>query len=580
MDNNDEGDEEIFEDAFEVQPEYDALNLDTALMECKAALDLFFNNRFDEARLLLSPGVGKSMYHTMGNAVFLYIEAVLTFDQSIITKASEALKSCIDLCNKYRRKSTLSESLGRMVKKSNSNTITPEELHAELCYAEALLLKSLLTFIEDETLVSFIKAGLKIRTCYNSYKECNNILTTKKWTNEAHKVHFESGVHVGIGAFNLMISFLPSRVIKLLEFIGFSGNKEVGLAELAKCYQLKDGIRQVLSVMTILSYNLISIYVLSHEEGDLELSNKILEDQLQLYPDGLWFLYFKGRLEFMKCNISEANKFYIKSWKSQHVWPQFHHLCFWELMWTYCVILDWKEALVYASNLLKSSKWSRTIYAYQKISMLLMMPSLSSEEKEEINTLVQKIPYWRQRFAGKSLPMEKFCIRRCERYESQKFLILPAIELMYLWNLFKVIGKKWDLCHSIYQMILKSISDFESGKFASEFEYDNKALLLLLKGACLFQLKSYFQAEDCFKQVISMEKKIKIDTFLVPFASVELSLVYAKQGENQKAIHLLENVKKNYSGYSLESRLHFRIHSALLDFASFNKKFSEATQAC
>ena len=45
-----------------------------------------------------------------------------------------------------------------------------EEIHAELCYAEALLLKSMLTFIEDETLVSFIKAGLKIRSCFNSYK--------------------------------------------------------------------------------------------------------------------------------------------------------------------------------------------------------------------------------------------------------------------------------------------------------------------------------------------------------------------------------------------------------------------------
>lgn len=45
-----------------------------------------------------------------------------------------------------------------------------DELHAELCFAEALLLKALLTFIEDETLVSFIKAGIKIRTCYNSYK--------------------------------------------------------------------------------------------------------------------------------------------------------------------------------------------------------------------------------------------------------------------------------------------------------------------------------------------------------------------------------------------------------------------------
>jgi len=45
-----------------------------------------------------------------------------------------------------------------------------EEVHAELCYAESLLLKSMLTFVEDETLVSFVKAGLKIRTCFLSYK--------------------------------------------------------------------------------------------------------------------------------------------------------------------------------------------------------------------------------------------------------------------------------------------------------------------------------------------------------------------------------------------------------------------------
>lgn len=30
---------------------------------------------------------------------------------------------------------------------------------------------------------------------------------------------------MGVGTFNLMISLLPGRVIKLLEFIGFSGNK-------------------------------------------------------------------------------------------------------------------------------------------------------------------------------------------------------------------------------------------------------------------------------------------------------------------------------------------------------------------
>lgn len=52
---------------------------------------------------------------------------------------------------------------------SLQNDVT-EAIHAELCYAESLLLKSMLTFIEDESLVNFIKGGIKIRSCFNSYK--------------------------------------------------------------------------------------------------------------------------------------------------------------------------------------------------------------------------------------------------------------------------------------------------------------------------------------------------------------------------------------------------------------------------
>lgn len=52
----------------------------------------------------------------------------------------------------------------------NYEQYTELEAHAELCAAEALLLKALLTFIEDETLASLIKGGIKIRTCFNYYK--------------------------------------------------------------------------------------------------------------------------------------------------------------------------------------------------------------------------------------------------------------------------------------------------------------------------------------------------------------------------------------------------------------------------
>ena len=47
----------------------------------------------------------------------------------------------------------------------------------------------------------------------------------RKWQNDQHRKDFESGVRMGVGCFNLMISLLPARIMKLLEWIGFGGNK-------------------------------------------------------------------------------------------------------------------------------------------------------------------------------------------------------------------------------------------------------------------------------------------------------------------------------------------------------------------
>ena len=56
-------------------------------------------------------------------------------------------------------------------------------------------------------------------------RECWSILQEKQWNNDQHRKDFESGVRMGVGAFNLLISLLPARVMKVLEFIGFAGNR-------------------------------------------------------------------------------------------------------------------------------------------------------------------------------------------------------------------------------------------------------------------------------------------------------------------------------------------------------------------
>mgnify|MGYP004606985585 CR=1 FL=1 len=66
---------------------------------------------------------------------------------------------------------------------------------------------------------------------------------------------------------------------------------------------------------------------------------------------------------------------------------------------------------------------------------------------------------------------------------------------------------------------------------------------MLLKGACLRQMKHRLLAENCLKRVLELDKSIKEDTYLLPYATVELALLAQDQGNIQLAIGYLEDAK-------------------------------------
>jgi len=56
-------------------------------------------------------------------------------------------------------------------------------------------------------------------------------------------------------------------------------------------------------------------------------------------------------------------------------------------------------------------------------------------------------------------------------------------------------------------------------------------------------MKHPLQAQECLRRVLKLEKSVKQDTYLFPYATVELALLAQDEGDIQLAIGFLEDAK-------------------------------------
>ncbi|XP_019634534.1 PREDICTED: tetratricopeptide repeat protein 39B-like [Branchiostoma belcheri] len=551
-----------FEDAVDRVNNLTEMDLPTAIAEAIEGLDLFLNCRFAQAKSLMQPWKDHSPYHALGYGTILFMQAMMTFEKEDIKQAVVNLKSALSVCNRYRRRESWLESLSRSQRKAQVNQLTEVEIHSELCYAECLLQRACLTFVEDESLINFVKGAFKIKSCHSCYKQCLYILENRTWEDPTLKVHFESGVRLGVGAFNVMISLLPGKILKLLEFVGFSGNKLYGLSQLQLGADL-DSLRAPLCSLYLIGYHTVVLYILGLGDGDLELADRILQPCLRKYPQGALFLFFAGRMAEVRGDVPAAIMKFEESIVAQSEWRQFHHLCYWELMWCHAFLADWLMAASYAERLFNDSKWSKACYMYQRAAFLVMCEDQTEDSRQKLLTLFRQVPVLKQRIAGKSLPIEKFAVDKSARYEEHKSLVLPGYELIYVWNGFTILGRRRELVEPVLTRVEATLQHLHREKDSTPLYHDGWCLATVLKGVCLKYLDQPTEAEGCFQEVVKCAPQIQSDQYLPPYACAELGFLYLQQSRLQEAKHHLEKVLTQYRGYRLESRLHFRVQAAL-----------------
>ena len=292
-------------------------------------------------------------------------------------------------------------------------------------------------------MVTFVKEGLAIRQSFNIYKTCYKFLLNifeksgcQGLIDAGVDNHFVTSVYLGLGGFNLILSILPAKLLRLFEIIGFGGNRDFGL----ECLSLgagwpiehnqeplsnwsklkakkavnffsdsfppeeKPGTRRFICDLALSLYHVLLSTMVRLPGCDFPLASDQIAINLKDTPNSFLYLIFSAKVSQAKRLTDDAiNKFNLVIEK-QKDWRQLSHVCFWDLGLCYAAVGEWTKAADCFDILYKENKWSPSIYLYLKAVMLYTADP--SKNKTEIQEMMKTIPSLLKRVAGRSIPLE------------------------------------------------------------------------------------------------------------------------------------------------------------------------------
>ncbi|KAH9900726.1 hypothetical protein C8Q73DRAFT_675481 [Cubamyces lactineus] len=572
------------------------------------------------------------LYFATGFGLIQCVKGMMSFEDEDLVDAIAQVRHGNSIASQHRKRaaSLPTRLAGLVVGSLNTSgvgfikSMTPVERHAELVYAESLFEKALLGIVYSGDWLAFIKEALNMRTTINIYRQLGKYLEAVDAEAQASGLgpedpsvdaHFRSGVYLGVGMSNLILSMMPSKLLTIVELFGYKGDRHAGLAYLQKAGGWsaesdepsigieQEGVRRTICDMALLIFHLV-LSSFTFEGVDIRMAQKILDYHIQRYPNGVFFLFGQGRLHLCRGQPATAIEYYRKALQAQNQYRNLHQISFWEMAVAHFALWEISESLVCWRTLAAEATWSKATYTYGVAVSLLELGD--EKHQSEVSELMDKVPELRQRIAGKSIPLEKFIARKARKYKQQGGrLALPALEFAYIFLAISRAPRSVILARMLpviaTQLAALDAHAREPAKYGmgggrGEDEYwDDRALALFLKGVCLRYVahpdpdavldaadevavkegraEAEKGAQEAFQAVFDLGPKIMYDHYLVYYAHYEYARLLACQGDKETArIHLelvlsgkpLEvNAAGRKGKYSMENALHVRTHAAL-----------------
>ncbi|XP_030606866.1 tetratricopeptide repeat protein 39C-like isoform X3 [Archocentrus centrarchus] len=359
----------------------------------------------------------------------------------------------------------------------------------------------------------------------------------------------QGSVSFGYGLFHLCISMVPPHLLKIVNLLGFPGDRHQGLSALTYASESKD-MKAPLATLALLWYHTVvqPFFALdgTDTQSGLMEAKSILKQREAIYPNSSLFIFFKGRVQRLECEISSALTSFSSALDLASDQREIQHVCLYEIGWCSMIELNYSEAYRAFDRLATESRWSQCYYAY--------LTGVCQGATGDLEGAVAVFKDVQRLFKRKNNQIELFSTKRAEKLRSsslfKELCILSVIEILYLW---KALPNCSNAKLQTMIQVLQGIDDASC-----------EGLKNLLLGAISKCLNNTKDAIQYFHLAARDEVGRLSNSYVQPYSCYELACVLLNSPESAgKGRMLMLQAKEDYAGYDFENRLHVRIHSAL-----------------
>ncbi|KAK0066384.1 tetratricopeptide repeat protein 39C [Biomphalaria pfeifferi] len=560
-------------------------------------INMLLNNGFDEAFALFDKYKNESPLMHSGYSFVFFMQALMSFEEEKLAEAQKVLQETEKKCSSN---SSFVKSFRKKFskkKKSESSLTLEERITNQVIVADCILYQAVLVFTNQD-IPSYVKGGWLLRKAWKIYEKLHKEMEQLTETIAQNKINrlptsFSSSVdpvrrtsqdasglthgdangsvteddvdgelspdvlsrllgavNFGYGTFQLCISMVPPKILKLIEFLGFEGDREVGLNCLEFTSHSKD-MKAPLATLALLWYHTVlrpffALDGANQTQAGTKEAEAIIKEKEKEFTNSSLFMFFQGRIHRLEKKNDLSLKLYKRALVEARGQREVELMCLYEISWCHILKLEWKEAQEGFIRLQKESKWSQAYYTY-----LVAVCIGSQGELDAAHDIFHKVPGLIKR---KNNQIEAFVAHRAEKFKKQKPTVehcrLLTLEMIFLWHALPT-------CTPEEISPLLKVCDMQ-------IDHNLMPLKCLLEGSLYKELGSDEMAINCLKEAIARHQGKKEDVYIPAFTNFELACIYMKKPETYHlAKQHLQAVKDNYKDYDFENRLSVRVNNAL-----------------